>query len=532
MSKKQWLAPALTLGFLILLLAASVAAIPLLRAHGKTAQAGQDEAVEKPAAPAPCVAASTLAGKWYPKEPEALKEQIDGFLAKTPDETYPDVIALILPHAGYAYSGQTAAYGVKQIAGKSYARVVVMGPSHHAALTNQAGVPDATAYETPLGEIPLDVEFIVALKQHPEFISEPAACRGEHSVQIELPLLQRTLGAFKLVPVIVGELNAKTSQAMAETLAGLIDERTLVIASSDFTHYGANYGYTPFTENIPENITALDMGAFAFIEKKDPAGFQSYVEEKEATICGRNPIGVLLEMLPADASVHLLHYSKSGELTNDYTLSVSYVSAAATGKWSKKGGDSVEPHDTPALTEDEKRSLLELARKTIDWAFTHHGQPTAEELGVTVASGMRQVMGAFVTLHERGQLRGCIGEIEPRRPLFEAVIGNAINAAFSDPRFSPLTTEELPKVDIEISALTPPRPVGSYQDIIIGKHGMVLSKDGRRAVFLPQVAPEQGWTLEQTLSHLSMKAGLSSDAWKEGASYTVFEAIVFGEHGA
>jgi AmmeMemoRadiSam system protein A len=138
-------------------------------------------------------------------------------------------------------------------------------------------------------------------------------------------------------------------------------------------------------------------------------------------------------------------------------------------------------------------------------------------------------MGVFVTLHENGDLRGCIGEIFPRRPLVEAVMEQALNAAFEDPRFSPVVAAELPKIHVEISALTPPAPVNSWRDIVIGKHGMVLTKNGRSAVFLPQVAPEQGWDIATTLTHLSLKAGLPSHAWKEGAEYLVFEAIVFHE---
>ena len=142
---------------------------------------------------------------------------------------------------------------------------------------------------------------------------------------------------------------------------------------------------------------------------------------------------------------------------------------------------------------------------------------------------MQEVMGAFVTLHKHGQLRGCIGEIFPRRPLMEAVADQAVNAAFKDPRFPKLREDELELIDLEISALTAPRTVAGYRDIELGKHGIVLYKGGRSAVFLPQVAPEQGWDLETTLTHLSMKAGLGPDDWKNGCEFQVFEAIVFSE---
>ena len=181
------------------------------------------------------------------------------------------------------------------------------------------------------------------------------------------------------------------------------------------------------------------------------------------------------------------------------------------------------------LSAADKKALLRLARGMIEHKLKTGNRATPEDLGVTITPAMKQVFGAFVTLHENGDLRGCIGEIFPRRPLCEAVMDQALNSAFEDPRFSPVVAAEVPKLHVEISALTPPVPVNSWQDIIIGKHGMVLSKNGRSAVFLPQVAPEQGWDLPTTLTHLSMKAGLPPDAWKEGASYVVFEAIVFHE---
>ena len=142
---------------------------------------------------------------------------------------------------------------------------------------------------------------------------------------------------------------------------------------------------------------------------------------------------------------------------------------------------------------------------------------------------MKQIMGAFVTLHENGKLRGCIGEIVPRRPLYVAAMAHAVNSALRDYRFSHVDIDEIPKLEFEISALTPSKPVKSCKGIVIGKHGMTIQKNGRSAVFLPQVAPEQGWNLEQTLTHLSMKAGLPPDAWKADAKFTVFEAIVFND---
>jgi len=181
------------------------------------------------------------------------------------------------------------------------------------------------------------------------------------------------------------------------------------------------------------------------------------------------------------------------------------------------------------IADNDKKVLLKLAKESIKYYFENRRTTTVEESGIEITYGMSQIMGGFVTLHLHGQLRGCIGEIFPTRELYKVVLERAVDSAFNDYRFSPLTVSEFNEIDIEISALSMPEPVDSWQDIIIGKHGMTLSKNGRSAVFLPQVATEQGWGIEETLTHLAMKAGLAPDDWRENCSFEVFEAIVFGD---
>lgn len=489
-------------------------------------------AMPTPAAAAPAektVFQSPLAGQWYDAEKEKLSADLDGFLAKADLAPLENVQALIVPHAGYRYSGPVAAYGYKAIAGRQIRRVIVMGPSHRMAMENCASVPDVTHYATPLGEVALDTDFIAALKRYPVFSTIRGADEQEHSVQIQLPFLQRALSGFMFVPIVVGQLDAGTAVSMARILAGLIDPETLVVASSDFTHYGHNYSYLPFTDDVLDNIKALDMAAWACIEHKDAACFEKHLETTRDTICGQAPIRLLLNMLPGESVPRLLRYDTSGHMMNDTTNSVSYLAIAFTGAWKK--GEPVEATSpqTATLTEDEKTQLLILARATLEGQIKNGRPPAPESLGIRISPGMEQIMGAFVTLKENGQLRGCIGEIFPRRALYKAVIEHAIDAGINDHRFEPVTVRELPLLHYEISALTQPRRIGGYNDIVLGKHGIVIEKNGRSAVFLPQVAPEQGWDLPTTLSHLSMKAGLPADAWKEGTAYTVFEAIVFHE---
>ncbi len=489
-------------------------------AAGTQAAPGSREAARR-------VLRSTLAGSWYEADPDRLRSQIDEFLRAVPDKPDEGVCALILPHAGYRWSGPTAAHGVKQVMGRSFDRVVVIGPSHYWGMENMAHATSATHYATPLGEVPLDTGFLAALRGHSCFGDLPYVDDREHSVQIEIPLLQSALGGFRLVPIVVGRLDAKTAREMARIIAGLIDRRTLVVASSDFTHYGANYDNEPFKEDVEENLRRLAMGAFEAIKTGRADTFYEYVSAKDQTICGRQAIRVLLEMLPAGVEFRLLKYDTSGRISGDFTNSVSYMSIAVRGSWPE--GKPVEAPPAADLGEKDKALLLRLARKTLEYRYEKGGIPSPEELGIEVTEAMRRPRAAFVTLKKDGHLRGCIGRIYPTQPLYREVMARAIQSALEDGRFPPVEAAELPGLHIEISALTPPKAVASHREIVLGRHGIILQKGDRTAVYLPQVAGEQGWDLPETLGHLSEKAGLPADAWREGASFMVFEADVFGE---
>lgn len=470
---------------------------------------------------------SSLAGSWYSADPEELNRQLDSFFQKTGMKTIENVIALILPHAGYTWSGQTAVCGLNTTK-KQYKRIVIIGPSHRVPMEDMLSVPRVTHYETPLGEVSLDVEFINKLLKYPLFQNVPQVHQYEHSVQIDVPLLQHCQKDFKLVPIVAGSCSLETINKAGSILRNLVDGETLVIASSDFVHYGPNYSYVPFTENIPEQIKKLDMGAYEYIAHLDGKGFIDYRKKTGATICGYIPIAILLSTLGQDCKAELIKYTTSGELTNDYTNSVSYFSIVFSGVWQKQQ-ELIQKENSQNLTEEDKKQLLALARGTILYALRNRRVPEASDLGITISDAMRRPRAAFVTLKEHSLLRGCIGDIFPQRPLYKSVILNAINACFNDRRFKPVAEDECGDITIEISALTAPEPVDSADKIRIGIDGVVLSKDGRSAVFLPQVAPEQGWDINQMLTQLSLKAQLPADAWKEGASFLVFQADVFAE---
>jgi AmmeMemoRadiSam system protein B/AmmeMemoRadiSam system protein A len=480
------------------------------------------------AQPSNVVFRSVLADRgWYPADANVLKKQIESLFRKADVKPIDNVIAVILPHAGYAYSGQTAASALKTI-NRKYKRIIVIGPTHQLPMEEILSVPRVTHYETPLGQIPLDVEFINSLLEYPMFQNVPYAHKYEHSVQIELPLLQHCQKDFAIVPIVAGQCSPGTIRKASSILRSFVDSETLVVASSDFTHYGPNYRYVPFTENISEQIKKLDMGAYEYIAKLDSEGFLEYRRKTGATICGYIPIAVLLSMLDESTKVSLANYETSGQLTGDFRNSVSYLSVVFSGAWPTLSEIKTQETDLK-LTEEDKKQLLTLARKTISYALEKQRVPKASELGVTVSDAMSSLCATFVTLNKNKQLRGCVGDIYPRQALYKSVISNAINAAFHDDRFTPVSDAEYKDITIEISVLTVPQSIDSYNKIRIGTDGVILSKNGHLAVFLPQVAPEWGWDLNQMLTQLSLKAGLPPDAWKEGASFLVFQADVFGE---
>ena len=477
------------------------------------------------------VMVSPLAGQWFPAGERALRDDIAARCKGIDVVRKKNVCAAVVPHAGYRFSGSVAAGVYLRIDPKRYSRVVVMGPSHYVSMRNQVSAPDATHFSTPLGELRADTEFLARLRKLPFVTCVPEAHAREHSDQIQLPLIQACLATnLPLVCVVCGHFDATNLVSAAAAFKELLDDKTLVVASSDFTHYGANYGYVPFTQDVQKNLETLDMGVFEMFAQKDLSGFLKYLDDTGATVCGRDPLAFLLAMLPEDAKVERTAYETSGKMLHDDRNSVSYVGALVCGSWDKaaKRVMAAAPADEK-LSEEDCTRLLALARETIEQALRTNAARASAAEPTELTAGMKAVRGGFVTLNKRGQLRGCIGEIVSRREIWKVVREQAVNAALRDPRFSPVQAGELSEIDIEISILTPPRPVSSWQEIVIGKHGMVLSKLGRSAVFLPQVAPEQGWGIEETLTHLSMKAGLPQDAWRSGADYLVFEAQVIHE---
>ncbi|MDY0108575.1 MAG: AmmeMemoRadiSam system protein B [Candidatus Krumholzibacteria bacterium] len=466
-----------------------------------------------------------LAGSWYPAQPDVLRERVATCLAGAEPHRLPagtPVIALA-PHAGYQYSGPTAGKIYGLLAGRRYDAVFILAPSHRARLQRPA-LSSVDAFATPLGEVPVAVAIVRDLADTGAYEVNDRAHAFEHAVEIQLPLLQCALPAgTPIVPILFPHLDLPRRRDAARALDRWRDGRHLFLVSSDLTHYGADYGYVPFTEDIPNRLAQLDTGALQKFLAGDAAGLVAYAEATGITMCGLEAAAVAIAApLPAGAQSVLLDYTRSGDPAGDYDLSVSYAAAVICRPNEAIAGDRLSPA--------ERAYLVRLARAAVEAAV--RGEPPPDPAAVARAAGcelsprLRAERGAFVTLTLDGRLRGCIGYIEGIKPLVEAVIDNAASAAVNDPRFTPVRPADLAPLHVEVSVLSPLRAVPGPEAIEVGRHGILLSKGRRQAVFLPQVATEQGWDLTTTLDHLAVKAGLPANAWRQDCAFQVFTAEI------
>ena len=491
---------------------------------------GADAAVRPPA----------VSGSFYTEDAAELRSRIEALLEEARSEDRIGTAkALVVPHAGHTYSGPTAALAFATLPGEGVQRVILLGPSHHYRFAGGALPAEGiTAFETPLGPMPLDLKAITRLRGQSNFGGPSKAHEPEHSLEVELPFLQVVAPGARLVPIVVGaNTDLTTCIEMAQTIAGLIDEGTVVVASSDFTHHGARYGWSPYDEpKLGDTLVSIGRKTAERAAAMDPRGFLTQIEVSGDTVCGARPVGILAALVAGafDGEGRVLDVTTSGHVTGSFDLSVTYAAVAFDGEWTPWRS----PPDPAAgdLAAADGEALVSLARAVLQ-SHLSHDTSVAEWFASHPDTGRWQgPAGAFVTLNNTGKkartdgrLRACMGVIEAEQPLIDAVVQGAVWAA-RDPRFPPLEIEELAHAEIEVSALSPMHGVRSYRFIEVGTHGVLLTKDGRRAVFLPQVATEEGWSRDEMLDHLSLKAGLQRKAWQHGATFQVFTAQVFKEH--
>jgi AmmeMemoRadiSam system protein B/AmmeMemoRadiSam system protein A len=463
---------------------------------------------------------SVIAGIWYPRSPEELRQQVGAFLSQVPEVDFPGrLTALISPHAGYAFSGQVAAYGYKLLEKQKFETVIIIGPSHHTPFSGVA-VYDRGGFRTPLGVVPLDYELISALeKREPRIRFIREAHLREHSLEMQLPFLQVVMPRFKLVPLVMGEQDFATCKWLAQAIAeGIKGKSVLIVASSDLSHY------RPYDEaKLLDQVVLDKVGGF------DPKGLSESIAQGKCGACGSGAIiTAMLIAQKQDANyAQILQYANSGDVTGDRSRVVGYMAAALGVGQAQSANPKPEPGQVGldlGLSADEKGMLHRIAKETIE-----AGCRGATPSKIDVASPkLKEPNGAFVTLHKNGELRGCIGHITASLPLAETIAEMATAAAFHDPRFRPVRADELKDLKIEISVLTPLTKISSIEEIRVGTHGLYIRQDGRSGLLLPQVATEYGWDRAAFLEQACLKANLPRDAWKhKNTEIYIFSADIF-----
>lgn len=456
------------------------------------------------------------AGQFYDADAATLSARIDGFLAAAggADTAAPDLIrAIIVPHAGYVYSGPVAGRAYRLVQGRDIATVVILGPSHYVGFEGASIYPEG-GFETPLGVAEVDAPAAKALIRASGFAFVPEAHAEEHSIEVQVPFIQKVLPKAKIVPVVLGVPSEKTVRALAAALDKVFKgAKVLIVASTDMSHFLTR-----------PDANALDKSTIDLVTGQKVPALLRKLERNENILCGGAAVvtALLYAQKQGNAEVRVLAYADSSEAGGPADRVVGYFAAAVTAGGSDPALEAGS-QSAFALTADDKKELLNLARRAVE-LYVREGKLIDD---ATENPNLKAPRGAFVTLTEGGTLRGCIGFTEPRLPLYETVMQAAIYAATEDPRFRAVNRLELERLDYEISVLTPLSKVENPALVEVGRHGLVVAKDGKRGLLLPQVATENRWNREEFLRQTCLKAGLPADAWRKGAEIYSFEAIIF-----
>ena len=458
---------------------------------------------------------ATQANRFYTGNPQELSQEVDSFLALHKNmPIYDSVRAIIVPHAGYYFSGNVAASAYMSIPNdKPFKRIFLLGPSHHEWLDGASVNTEADYYATPLGNVKVDVETVQKLTDSNSVFSYyPKAHDREHCLEVQLPFLQRRLGNVPpIVPIIISTNDFGKLKQIAEVLKPYFNEENLFIISSDFSHYPS---YEDAYEVDALTGKAIETGKvdefIATLEKNAVSGKRNLA----TSACGELAIATLMLMMDTNCKVIHLMYQNSGDIDHhDHSRVVGYHAFAVVCTSGKAF----------SLSSDEKRMLKKIAYESIKDSLEGKGISRPSHL----TDNLLAKCGAFVSLHKQNRLRGCIGHFGEDVPLHEIVAEMARAAAFEDPRFVPVSHEELDDIDIEISVLTPMRRIQSLDEFEMHRHGIYIRKGYRSGTFLPQVADEVNWTKEEFVSHCAQdKAGLGWEGWRDAELY-VYEAIVF-----
>ncbi len=464
-----------------------------------------------------------FAGQFYPADKSVLGKTLTDLFAKAEPKKANNTLAIITPHAGYVFSGTIAASAFNQIdTGKSYQNVFIIASSHREYFKG-ASIYSVGNCETPLGEVKVNLDLAKKLiSENKIFSYVPEAHSAEHSIEVQLPFLQYILKKdFLIIPIVIGTQSDEDCKLIAKALSPFFNEENLFVISSDFSHYPrydeANY----LDKNTADAILLNNPDQFINV-------INSSANEKVAGLatraCGWTSVLTLLHLTGGkpEYKYEQIAYSNSGEsMYGDKDKVVGYNAIALCLVEGKNADNS------NFLNMDDKKELLQIARLTLEEHLSSGKMKQVEKENLSGA--LKTNGGAFVTLTKNHRLRGCIGRFDANEPLYMVVQQMSVASATKDSRFSPVSQNELKELEIEISVLTPMKLINDINEIVLGTDGIYIKKGYRSGTFLPQVATETGWSLEEFLGHCSRdKAGLGWDGWKDAEIYT-FKAIVFSE---
>ena len=468
-----------------------------------------------------------LAGKWYSALEGVLDTELDTYLSEADVGTIDGkVVGVIAPHAGYRASGFVAGYAYKVVQRVQPKKVIVVGFSHRRYYPEKVAVLADIGFTTPFGRARIDQNITKKLIEYSGRIMDmPQVFVEENSIEMQVPFIQKVCPDAEIVLVMLCDQRSANCDFLVDALYDVLqgEEDYIIIGSADMSHYLSYY-----------EVKARDTNTISVIEELDSEVFyRQCMKQKrpDNLFCGYGAVYTTMKLskrLGAN-EVEVLKYGSSGDSIGDKRKVVGYLSAAFVENVQAKQdvGADTDKGDDEMLNQTQRDELLKIARSTID-----HYLETGESLEVvTDDEELKQDMGAFVTLHKNGQLRGCIGNMVARGPLYLAVRDMAIAAAVEDPRFPNVTPKEMEQIDIEISALSPMRKTNDYNEIVAGKHGVLVRQGGRSGVYLPQVATETGWDRDEFMTSLcAQKAGIPANAWRDGScEIYLFTAEVFGE---
>ncbi len=466
-----------------------------------------------------------VAGTFYPAGAGELAKTLAMMFAEVDKPAITGrPFALIAPHAGYPYSGKTAAKAYKLLEGEEYDTVVIVAPSHTMFFKGCA-VYGGGGYQTPLGVIETDHELAARIGSINPVVylsnmgHAEGSTRGEHALEVQLPFLQIVLGKFKLVAIVMGDQESNSIHGLAEVLAATLrDTNTLMIASTDLSHFHSESA-----------ARKLDLTIQSAVEKFDTDLLARTLDSGKGEACGGGPVLAVMQAAKrlGATEVRFLDYTTSGATTGDFDEVVGYLSAAIVGERKPVvaevlGARAAKPGEHLPFNDDDRALLLRIAREAIAAHLENrkYNPPSSE--------ATERKAGVFVTLTLDNELRGCIGQIGGRGPVYLAVAEMAVAAASEDPRFVPLTPDEFARIGIEISVMSSLTIVRRFGEIKIGRDGLMIKLDNHSGLLLPQVATDHGWTAIEFLEQTCLKAGLPKHSYKDrDAEIYRFSAEVF-----